>query len=83
MFATPRAPDGSQQPDMAVASRLAKVSKVATALGLSVESIDAGYRVVDATTGTMVAAAWTEPDGFGLTLDEVVAAIAVADGSTP
>jgi hypothetical protein len=30
-----------------------------------------GFRLVDAITGTHVAAAWTEVDGYGLTLPDV------------
>ena len=36
---------------------------------------DRGYRLVNATTGTMVAGRWTNPDGYGLTVAEVAAIV--------
>ena len=51
-----------------------KVAKALSARGLLLEREGKVYRVVDAATGTFIAADWSTDDGFGLTLAEVEAA---------
>jgi len=57
-------------------AREAKLAKAASARGWTLQSSKAGLRLVDAQTGTLVAAVWTVDDGYGLTLDQIDAALA-------
>lgn len=57
------------------ATRVSKLSKVAAEHGMTIERHGSTYRLVDAGTGTLVAADWTSSDGFGLDLDAVEAAL--------
>ena len=58
----------------------AKLDKAATARGLVLEQgSNKQWRLVDATTGTLVAADWRTPTGFGLTLDEIETTLAALD----
>jgi len=56
-------------------SRQSGLSARAATVGWRLEQGDDGYRLVDAQTGTFVAAKWSNLDGYGLTLDEVEAAL--------
>lgn len=55
-------------------SRESKLRKAAEAQGFRLEKGN-GYRLVGAVTGTLVAADWTSADGYGLTLNQVEAAL--------
>ena len=63
---------------MAASTRAAKLATQARTLGWRLEGGAAGFRLVDDNTGTIIAAVWSTPDGFGLTLDEVEAIITAA-----
>jgi hypothetical protein len=52
----------------------------AVKLGLRVEKGPGGHRLVDAATGTLVAADWSTLDGFGLSLGDVEQIIAAHSG---
>jgi hypothetical protein len=58
--------------------REVELGKKAAEVGLRLEHTAAGYRIVNADTGTLVAAVWTTADGYGLDLDQVAA---VLDGT--
>lgn len=66
---------------MATNTREAKLSRLADGRGWRLEradgirATDGGYRMVDAATGTLVAAVWSNPEGYGLTLDEIERAL--------
>jgi len=60
---------------MAEQSREAKARKKATDSGYTLEKGKGGFVLVDASTGTWVAAAWSSADGFGLILDDVETAL--------
>lgn len=59
----------------AAQTREAKLTDKAAAAGYRLEHAKAGYRLVDAATGTLQAADWTSADGYGLTLDEIEVAL--------
>lgn len=63
------------------ATRESRLAAKAGEFGVVLEKGDAGHRLVDATTGTFVAADWTVEDGYGLTLDQIEAALAVLAGT--
>ncbi len=56
-------------------SRATKAAKAAKAAGLVLEKGDGGYRLTNASTGTLVAADWSTVDGFGLDLDAIEAVL--------
>lgn len=59
-------------------ARAVKLGKRAVDAGWRLEHSPAGYRLTDANTGTLVAADWTAPGGYGIDLDLVEA---VLDGT--
>jgi hypothetical protein len=70
---------------------MAELAERAAAAGLRLEGVvvdhedgvvtelDAPYRLVDADTGTLVAADWSTPHGVGLGADQVAAALDIAE----
>ena len=58
----------------AAQSREVKLAKRALDAGYRLEGTKEGYRLVHA-NGTLAAAAWSAPDGYGLTLDEIEIAL--------
>lgn len=55
----------------------AEARKAAEARGWKLEKRDKAFRLVDASTGTVVGGDWSQPDDeyFGLSLDHVVNAL--------
>ena len=60
---------------MAVDLRKAKLAAKAAAAGYRLEESDGTFMLVDPTTGTWLLARWSDPGGFGLSLDEIEAAL--------
>jgi hypothetical protein len=59
-------------------ARIDTARERAATAGMLLEVSEAGFRMVVAETGTLAAAVWTAPDGYGLTLDEIEA---ILDGT--
>jgi hypothetical protein len=77
---TPAADKGGDTPARSPATQAGKLGKAATAHGLVLEQgSNKKWRLVDATTGTLVAADWSTPTGFGLSLDDIETALAGLD----
>lgn len=59
------------------AARKTQLAKLAADSGYELQEGpgQSGWRLVDAQTGTLQAAVWTNKDGFGLSLDDIETAL--------